>query len=137
MLRSCKSIPPAGKAVCDSLPLIVVVSVCLALTSVPLALAQGKDPGPRTGAAGAGRARAAAVAHASPAGGEIELPDLLLQGHFLQKRSGAARCFSAHDRGLSRSASRMQNPRANRNLQKKECSRRSPRAQKHCSCPHG
>ena len=54
MLRSCKSIPPAGKAVRDSLPLVVAVSVCLALTSVPLAQAQGKDPGPRTGAAGAG-----------------------------------------------------------------------------------
>jgi CxxC motif-containing protein (DUF1111 family) len=55
MLRSCTSIPPAGKAVRSSLHFVLTVSVCLlALVAVPPAHAQGKDPGPRSGAAGAG-----------------------------------------------------------------------------------
>ena len=55
MLRSCRSIPPAGKAVRYSLDVAITMPVLLlALLAVPVASAQGKDPGPRAGVSGSG-----------------------------------------------------------------------------------
>ena len=55
MLRSCISIPQAGKAAHLCPQFVLVVSVTMLMLAVsPLATAQAKDPGPRAGAVGAG-----------------------------------------------------------------------------------